>query len=133
MRTRIGEGRIDDLRLGNTVEQLAGTNGRVSSSLTDLALIGHCVEFAQIAENLRGEWEGLENARRRIARRDQPVRTRLIEVTQVRHLLSAPCCIEKATNLLQARDAVPYGVVKRSQTAEQEVVIGLCHPTIGQL
>src|ERR1035438_6694949 len=106
MRPRMRKGSVHDLCLGDPVEQFTGADGRVPSPLADLALISHRVEFTQIAENLCGDRESLENARRRIGRRDQPVRALLIEVTQVSHLFSAPRGIKKATNLLQSRDAV---------------------------
>jgi len=54
----------------------------------------------------------------------------LIEFAEVCQLQPAPRRIEEATNLLQARDAAPNRVVKRSLTTEKKIVIGLGHPAV---
>ena len=130
MRPRMRERSVHDMCFGDAVKQFAGTDCGISPALGNLALIGRSVELGQVADNVCRKRQSLENALSGVSRRDQPVGTLLIEIAQVCQLKPAPRRIEAATDLLQAWDAVPNRIVKRSLTAEKKIVIGLGHPAV---
>ena len=83
MRTWMGEGRIDDVRLRNTIEQFARTDRRISPALGNLAFIGRSVELGQIADHVCRKRQRLKNGLGGVSRRDQPVCTLVIEIAEV--------------------------------------------------
>ncbi len=130
MRPRMRESSVQNMCFGHAVKQFARTDCGISSAPGNLAFIGRRVELGQVSDDVYRKRQRLKNALGGVSRRDQPVGPLLIEIAQVCQLQPAPRCIEEATDLLQARDAVPNCVVKRGLTGEKKNVVRLSHPPI---
>jgi hypothetical protein len=61
-RTRVAEGRVDDVGFRYAEQQLSLTEQRVAPQLRDLPLVGHGVEFAEVGKDFFRQWKCLQDA-----------------------------------------------------------------------
>jgi hypothetical protein len=126
----MSESCVDNVCFWHSVKQLARTDRRIPSTLTDLALVSCGIEFAEVADGIWRKRQRLQDTRRSVFCMNQPMGTWLVEIFQMGHLSPAPRSIEEATDLLKARDAIPNGILQRGLTAKQKVVVGQGHPAV---
>jgi len=129
----MSEGRIYDMSFGDSQEQLARTDGSIAAVLCDLSLIRCSVEFAQVRENIWRKGKVFKDALGTILRRDQLVRSGLVELCEFCQLVPAPFRVDQAPHLLQSRYSCPHHEIDRRLAAEERIIVRLRRPAIRQL
>jgi len=110
---RMGVGGIHDMSFWHTEEQFSRSNRRIASILRKFALVGCCIEFAEIREDIEWQGQAFQYTFRAIFCRNQAMGSSLVKLCKSRQSVSATFRIQQASHLLQSGNPCPDDVLDR--------------------